>query len=122
MIIISPQAMTTVRGSMAANRPGPPLCSVNGIPVSRADMLGMLDGAMMHNVTNLDTGHIVTLGTRKSCGQCDRGYANHLPFPDDGKKCARCRAVWYCDKVHPSVQLIVLFVSVTPGDANSSPA
>jgi hypothetical protein len=107
---------------MADTRPVTPLWSINGIPVSPADMLSMLDGATMHNVTNPDDGQIVTLGSRPACGQCDRGYANHLPFPVDGKKCAGCRAIWYCNKVHPSVRLIVLFVSATPGGANSSPA
>jgi hypothetical protein len=63
MMHASSQAVTAVGGSMADTRPVTPLCSINGIPVSPADMLSMLDGATMHNVTNLDDGQIVTLGS-----------------------------------------------------------
>ena len=32
------------------------------------------------------------------CASCSKGYGENPPFPSNGKRCARCRNAWYCDK------------------------
>jgi hypothetical protein len=74
--------------------------------------MGLLDGATMHNITNLRDGEMVTFVVLSSCHLCRLGSRPNSEFPADGKRCGGCRAVYYCNKV--GVVFLFVFVMLLP--------
>jgi hypothetical protein len=68
----------------------------------------LLNGATMHNLTNLRDGGLVTFVALPSCHLCRLGYGPNSEFPVDGKRCGGCRAVYYCNKVGVVVLLVCI--------------
>jgi hypothetical protein len=83
-------------------------CNYAGMPVSLEDAMTLLNGATMHNLTNLRDGGLVTFVALPSCHLCRLGYGPNSEFPVDGKRCGGCRAVYYCNKVGVVVYLCAL--------------
>jgi hypothetical protein len=100
VFILSESHVTNIR-TMAT-------CNYDGMPVSLEDAMSLLNGATMHNITNLRDGGMVTFVALPSCHLCRLGYGPNSEFPADGKRCGGCRAVYYCNKVGVVVDLCVL--------------
>jgi hypothetical protein len=94
-------------------------CNYAGMPVSLEDAMSLLDGATMHNITNLRDGEMVTFVALPSCHLCRLGSRPNSEFPADGKRCGGCRAVYYCNEVGVVVFLCV-FVTLLPTYTNGA--